>query len=96
MTAITQERRRMTVAEYLVAEEAAEFRSEFWNGEAFAMAGASPEHEPLNANIGAAVLAAGIETYPLRANVKVPPVRSETSAQSAGAADRRPVSPLVR
>ena len=50
MTAITQESRRMTVAEYLVAEESAEVKSEYWRGEVFAMAGSQPEHAEITAN----------------------------------------------
>ena len=41
-------RRKLTAAEYLVIERAAEFKSEFYDGEMFAMAGASREHVSVN------------------------------------------------
>ena len=37
-------KRKLTVAEYLAIEEKADYKSEFFNGEMFAMAGASPTH----------------------------------------------------
>ena len=43
--------RRLTEAEYLEIERAAEFRSEFYQGEMFAMAGASPQHSLISANV---------------------------------------------
>ena len=42
---------RMTYPEYVAAEEAAEVRHEFINGEVFAMAGGTPEHSALAASI---------------------------------------------
>lgn len=50
MTAVPK--RRMTAAEYLAIERAAEFRSEFFNGEMFAMAGAAGEHNRIKENFG--------------------------------------------
>ena len=52
MTALPQDQRRLTVAEYLAGEATAEFKSEYWNGAAFAMAGSSPEHAGITANFG--------------------------------------------
>ena len=49
------ERTPMTVAEYLAAEQHAEARHEFINGEAYAMAGGTPEHAALIANLTIAV-----------------------------------------
>jgi Uma2 family endonuclease len=43
--------RRLTEAEYLEIERAAEFRSEFYQGEMFAMTGASPQHTLITANV---------------------------------------------
>jgi len=43
MSAITKPR-KLTPIEYLAIEEKAEFKSEFFNGEMFAMSGASPWH----------------------------------------------------
>jgi Uma2 family endonuclease len=40
----------LTAAEYLALERTAEFKSEFLNGEMFAMAGASPEHNAIKDN----------------------------------------------
>ncbi len=41
----------LTAAEYLVKERAAEFKSEFFNGEIFAMAGGSREHNRVKENL---------------------------------------------
>ncbi len=42
---------RLTVAEYLAIERRAEFKSEFFDGEMFAMAGASRHHNVINENL---------------------------------------------
>lgn len=52
---IQDEIKRYTLAEYLEMEETAEFRSEFYNGEIFAMAGSSPEHSTIASNCGRAM-----------------------------------------
>lgn len=44
-------RQRLTEAEYLEIERAAETKSEFFNGEMFAMAGASIEHILITSNV---------------------------------------------
>ena len=49
MTAVP--RSKLTVAEYLAIERRAEFKSEFYDGEMFAMAGASVEHNRVNKNL---------------------------------------------
>jgi hypothetical protein len=41
---MTEARQRLSEAEYLAIEQHAEEKHEFFNGELFAMAGASPEH----------------------------------------------------
>ncbi|HYH66678.1 MAG TPA: Uma2 family endonuclease [Urbifossiella sp.] len=43
---------KLTVAEYLAIERRAEFKSEFHDGEMFAMAGASREHNTVAKNLG--------------------------------------------
>jgi Uma2 family endonuclease len=43
--------RRLTVAEYLAIENAAAFRSEFYDGEMFAMAGAAEPHTDIRENL---------------------------------------------
>jgi Uma2 family endonuclease len=43
--------RRLTEAEYLEIERCAEFRSEFFEGEMFAMAGGTPPHSLIGANL---------------------------------------------
>ncbi|HEU0010581.1 MAG TPA: Uma2 family endonuclease [Verrucomicrobiae bacterium] len=43
--------RKLTEAEYLALERAAEFKSEFFAGEMFAMAGGTPEHSLIAANV---------------------------------------------
>ncbi|MBX3398850.1 MAG: Uma2 family endonuclease [Gemmataceae bacterium] len=48
MTAVPK--KKLTAQEYLAIERAAEFRSEFYNGEMFAMAGATGEHNRIKEN----------------------------------------------
>jgi len=43
--------KKLTEAEYLALERSAAFKSEFFDGETFAMAGASPMHSLINANL---------------------------------------------
>ncbi len=43
--------RKLTVAEYLVIEAAAEIKSEFYDGEMFAMTGANPPHNIVKDNL---------------------------------------------
>ncbi len=52
---IQDEIKRYTLAEYLEMEEQAEYRSEFYNGEIFKMAGSSPEHSTICSNCGFAL-----------------------------------------
>lgn len=44
-------KKRLTPAEYLALERAAEFKSEYFNGEMFAMAGASRHHNRVKENL---------------------------------------------
>ncbi|MGL6097824.1 MAG: Uma2 family endonuclease, partial [Fimbriiglobus sp.] len=44
-------KRKLTAAEYLAIEEKAEFKSEFYNGEMFAMAGAGWDHNQAKDNL---------------------------------------------
>ena len=44
-------KRKLTAAEYLAIEKKAEFKSEFFNGEMFAMAGASRHHVDVTSNL---------------------------------------------
>lgn len=44
-------KRKLTEAEYLEIENAAEFKHDFYNGEMFAMAGASPQHNAIKDNL---------------------------------------------
>jgi len=44
-------RKKLTIAEYLAIEHAAEFKSEFFDGELFAMAGASRKHNIVKDNL---------------------------------------------
>jgi Uma2 family endonuclease len=50
--------RRMSIEEYVVLDRASEERWEYVGGEAFAMAGASPEHNLVVANVAGALRAA--------------------------------------
>ena len=60
-------KRKLTEAEYLAIERAAEFKSEFYNGEMFAMAGASREHNRVKENLvielGARLKGGPCQTY---------------------------------
>lgn len=49
MTAIPK--KKMTASEYLAIERKAELKSEFYNGEMFAMAGASRQHNEIKENL---------------------------------------------
>jgi Uma2 family endonuclease len=49
MSAVSKQ--KLTAAEYLAAERQAERKSEFFDGEVFAMAGASREHNQINENL---------------------------------------------
>jgi Uma2 family endonuclease len=48
---LPQRVRKLTPAEYLDIERAAAYRSEYFDGEMFAMAGGSPRHSLISANI---------------------------------------------
>ena len=58
--------RRYTPAEYLALERQAETKSEFWNGEIFAMAGASFEH-------GLITMATAVALYPQLPRCRIVP-----------------------
>jgi Uma2 family endonuclease len=49
MSAVTK--KKLSESEYLAIERAAEFKSEFYDGEMFAMAGASPRHNRIRDNL---------------------------------------------
>ena len=59
--------KKLAVAEYLVLEAEADYRSGFCNGEMFAMAGSSPEHNEIKDNLIAelalALRGSGCRTY---------------------------------
>lgn len=48
-------KRRLTPQEYLAIERAAQFKSEFYNGEMFAMAGGTSQHSLIGSNLIVAV-----------------------------------------
>lgn len=48
---IEEEIKRYSLTEYLAMEEEAEYRSEFYNGQIFAMSGGSPEHSSIAVNL---------------------------------------------
>ena len=74
MAALPQIRRKFTVEEYLVIERAADTRSEFLDGEIYAMAGASKSHTTLNDNLTTkwAPEAKGYALLGMSQNMKVP------------------------
>ena len=73
----TVPKKRLTEAEYLARERAADFKSEFYRGEMFAMAGASREHNLITMNLGTALNTqlrdTDCEVYPSDMRVKVSP-----------------------
>ena len=50
---VAEQVRKLTEAEYLALERAAEFKSEFFDGEMFAMAGGTPMHSLIATNLAA-------------------------------------------
>ncbi len=64
-----------TVAEYLALEEPAEYRSEYFEGEIFAMAGGSPNHDRIASDcdrfIGDAIFGKGCETFTSNMKVRI-------------------------
>ena len=52
MSALSTKSRLLTEAEYLAQEELAEFKSEFYKGEVFAMSGATATHSELGVRLG--------------------------------------------
>ena len=73
---MAQPQRRLTPSEYLELERRASFRSEYLDGELFAMAGASRRHNLITLNVGAELRAAlrerPCEVYPSDMRLKVP------------------------
>lgn len=73
----TQPKVRVTPQEYLELERKAEIRSEYYNGEMFAMSGATREHTKIAANITAELVNQFVdrpcEVYPLDMRTKVSP-----------------------
>ncbi len=73
----TVPKRKLTAAEYLVIERAAEFKSEFCDGEMFAMSGASPPHNFIKDNLivalGNALRGSGCRTLSSDQRVRVSP-----------------------
>lgn len=66
---------KLTPEQYLAIERQAEYRSEFYNGEMFAMAGASREHNRVKENlvieIGSRLKGSGCESFSSDMRVKV-------------------------
>ena len=73
----TQPKPLLTEQEYLAIERQAEFKSEFFRGEMFAMAGASRQHNQIVSNvireIGNALKDSPCEIYPSDLRVKIGP-----------------------
>lgn len=73
----TQPKARITPQEYLALERRAEIKSEYFDGEMFAMSGASREHTKIVANITAELINQFMdrpcEVYPLDMRTKVSP-----------------------
>ena len=74
MTAVAK--KRLTAEEYLAIERKAEFRSEYFAGEMFAMSGASREHNlivsNLNREVGEQLKDRPCEIYPSDMRVRIP------------------------
>jgi Uma2 family endonuclease len=52
MSTVAVTKHRLTPEEYQVIEQAARHKSEYYNGEMFAMAGTSPAHSRISLNVG--------------------------------------------
>jgi Uma2 family endonuclease len=78
----SQPQRLLTPKEYLSLERQAEFKSEYFAGEVFAMAGASQRHNLIAANIirilGAQLLERDCNVYPSDMRVKIPKINKYT------------------
>jgi Uma2 family endonuclease len=68
-------KKKLSETEYLAIERAAEFKSEFYNGEMFAMSGASRQHneikENLSIEIGSRLKGGSCRTYSSDQRVKI-------------------------
>lgn len=73
-------RPRMTVDEYLAREATAEIKSEWINGEAYAMSGASPRHNHVALRAGAIL---GAQAWPRGCHVAVADQRVQIDATGA-------------
>ena len=66
---------KLTVSDYLTLEARADTRSEFFNGEMFAMAGSSPKHNEIKDNLiaelGPRLRGSGCRTYSSDQRIKV-------------------------
>ncbi len=65
MSALKQNRTILTAQEYLELERTADFKSEYVNGDATAMAGASSNHDAICANLGM-ILGSQLRSRPCR------------------------------
>lgn len=78
----TQPQRLLTPEEYLTLERQAEFKSEYFAGEVFAMAGASQRHNLIAANVirllGNQLLDRDCNVYPIDMRVKIPRINKYT------------------
>ena len=76
MTATSAEKRKWTRSEYLAFEREASDKHELWNGELFAMAGATREHNRIVSNLNAVLWNATrngpCEPYPSDMKVRIP------------------------
>ena len=73
MAVAQKPRTRFSAAEYFALEETAEYRSEFYQGEIFAMSGGSANHNRIALNIATGLSAAlrGKPSEPFMANMRV-------------------------
>jgi Uma2 family endonuclease len=96
--------KRYTLAEYIEAEELAEFKSEFYDGEIFAMSGGTPEHSGIAVNCILAMTAAfkgkGCRVFESNLRVQVESLNNVMYPHASvicGPLDRNPASSsLVR
>ncbi len=91
---LPQPKQFITPEEYLAIERSAEYKSEYFNGEMFAMAGASKEHNLIVANIirvfGNQLLESDCNVYPSDMRIKVASIGKYTYADvSVGCGDEQ-------
>ena len=96
----SQSKNLLTLEEYLALERKAEFKSEYFAGEMFAMAGASRRHNLITANIlrvlGNQLLERACNVYPSDMRVKISKIGKYTYPSQFAQCPERPHQARLR